>query len=236
MGSKYEKGKFSEVVKNSINITDVCRNLKLGTTCGNRNTIKKYINLFQLSIEHFHIPKNRNNTTKIPIEEILVENSTYSSTHNLKERLYKEGLKERFCEDCGQDEEWRGKKMSLILDHINGINNDNRLENLRILCPNCNSTLDTHGGKNKDRRYKLDIERVEKLHICSCGNTKKYRYSETCSECSQKKQRKIKDRPDLNTLLDEVKKTGYSKTGLKYGVSDNSIRKWIKNYQKQLAM
>jgi len=58
--------------------------------------------------------------------------------------LYQEKLKNKVCELCGQDENWNGKKMSLILDHINGINNDNRLENLRIVCPNCNATLDTH--------------------------------------------------------------------------------------------
>lgn len=52
---------------------------------------------------------------------------------------------------CGQGEEWNGKKMSLILDHINGVHNDNRLENLRIVCPNCNATLDTHCGKNNKK-------------------------------------------------------------------------------------
>ena len=62
----------------------------------------------------------------------------------MKNRLYDEGLKERKCELCGQDENWYGKKMSLILDHINGVNNDSRIENLRILCPNCNATLPTH--------------------------------------------------------------------------------------------
>lgn len=49
---------------------------------------------------------------------------------------------------CGQGEEWMGKKMSLILDHINGVHDDNRIQNLRIVCPNCNATLDTHCGKN----------------------------------------------------------------------------------------
>jgi 5-methylcytosine-specific restriction endonuclease McrA len=55
---------------------------------------------------------------------------------------------------CSQDEYWMGKKISLILDHINGINDDNRIDNLRILCPNCNSTLDTNGGKNIKNKLK----------------------------------------------------------------------------------
>ena len=69
----------------------------------------------------------------------------------LKKRLYIEGLKKRECELCGQGEEWKGKKMSLILDHINGVHDDNRLINLRIVCPNCNATLETHAGKNKNK-------------------------------------------------------------------------------------
>ena len=78
----------------------------------------------------------------------MIENSTFGTTH-LKERLYNEGIKERKCELCGQGEYWQGKKMSLILDHINGVHNDHRLDNLRVLCPNCNATLDTHCKGNR---------------------------------------------------------------------------------------
>jgi hypothetical protein len=74
----------------------------------------------------------------------------------LKDRLYKTGLKKRECELCEQDETWRGKRMSLILDHINGVNDDHRLENLRIVCPNCNATLDTFSGKNRPKKQKVD--------------------------------------------------------------------------------
>ena len=61
---------------------------------------------------------------------------------------------------CGQDENWKGVKISLILDHINGIYNDNRIENLRIVCPNCNAGLDTFAGRN-NKKVK---------NQCSCGN------------------------------------------------------------------
>lgn len=92
------------------------------------------------------------------MDKILIENSSYNRS-SLKERLYKEGLKERKCEFCGQDENWNGKHMSLILDHINGIYNDNRLENLRIVCPNCNATLETH-WKKKDHTLVEILEEV----------------------------------------------------------------------------
>jgi len=144
MVDKYKKESFSKVIKNSDNYVDACKNLNIGTSKGNRDTIKKYINLY--SIDNSHFKDNKSNSVfrdKIETVDILVENSTYQTTH-LKNRLYKEGLKQRKCELCGQGEMWEGKKMSLILDHINGVNNDNRIENLRIVCPNCNATLPTH--------------------------------------------------------------------------------------------
>lgn len=69
---------------------------------------------------------------KRPLTEILIEGSTYSRS-NLKQRLYEEGLKTPVCELCEQGEIWRGKRMGLILDHINGVRNDNRIENLRVV-------------------------------------------------------------------------------------------------------
>lgn len=144
---RYIKDNFTKIVKESINYVDVCRNLNLKPTMGNRATIKKYIKIFDLDVSHFRngIPKP---SSKKSLKEILVKDSTYNHTSNLRDRLYKEGLKKRKCELCGQGEEWNGRKMSLILDHINGVHDDNRIENLRIVCPNCNATLDTHGGKN----------------------------------------------------------------------------------------
>ena len=75
---------------------------------------------------------------KIPIEFVLVRNSTYGRWH-LRRRLIKEGLLKYKCCICGLGPEWQHKLLSLRLDHKNGINNDNRLSNLRFLCPNCDS-------------------------------------------------------------------------------------------------
>lgn len=115
------------------------------------NTLKKYIKKYNIDISHFISSSEqiKKLSKKFEMCDIFIENSTYSR-NSLKKRLYDENIKERKCELCGQDENWNGKKMSLILDHINGVNNDNRLENLRIVCPNCNATLETHcRGKYK---------------------------------------------------------------------------------------
>ena len=144
-----EKIVLENLVNESVSFSEVSRKLFNNSHCGNRQTIKNYVNKFSIDTSHFistSIP-GVNNFKKKPLVDILIENSIFDTT-SLKRRLYKEGLKERVCEKCGQDENWFGEHMSLILDHINGKNNDHRIENLRILCPNCHSLKSNHRGRN----------------------------------------------------------------------------------------
>ncbi len=94
--------------------------------------------------------KNYVQSIRLPNESVFVENSTYAR-HLIKKRVIDEQMIEYCCSFCGNVGEWMGEKLPLILDHINGINNDNRLENLRFLCSNCDSQLPTYknrrGGK-----------------------------------------------------------------------------------------
>lgn len=218
-----DKYELEKVVKDSKTKTECLKKMGLRAAGGNYKTITKYIEEYQINIEHFdahqvRIKKINQMTSdkKIPLSEILVENSDYNR-HRLKERLYDENIKIRQCELCGQGEIWNGEKMSLIIDHINGVWNDNRIENLRIVCPNCNATLPTHCGKNKTNIFSK--EKVDGRKIITEAKLKFY-------ENSRKFQR-----PDYNTLKTEIENLGYTKTGKKYGVSDNSIRKWIKFYE-----
>lgn len=71
----------------------------------------------------------------------------------------KDGLLEKRCSICGLTD-WLRKPISLVMDHINGVNNDHRLENLRFLCPNCNSQQDTFAGRNKRLRSQARREKV----------------------------------------------------------------------------
>jgi hypothetical protein len=230
MNNKYLKENFDPIVKSSKTKREICEKLGLHKNGGGILTVNKYIKLYNIDISHFEY-KRKNNFLKINIENILIENSEYTSTNHLKNRLYEEGLKKRECELCGQDENWNGKHMSLILDHINGINNDNRLENLRIVCPNCNATLETHCKGNNKKIVPNYVKNLNKFSNCiECGiELKNKTKNNLCKKCYDIKQRKVQ-RPDLETLLKDVEMLGYEGSGRKYKVSGNNIKKWIKRY------
>lgn len=223
MKVEWSKELLEEVVYKSLSRREVLDRLNIRSAGGNFKTLKKYLELYSIETEHFIknydkiVDINQNN--KIPTEDILVENSTYGRSH-LKNRLYEEGLRERKCCLCGQGEEWNGMKIALILDHINGTHNDNRIENLRIVCPNCNAGLDTFAGKNN--------KIIKKEYLCECGKEISSS-SIKCNTCDKKSRRKV-ERPEYEILIKEIEELGYSATGRKYGVSDNSIRKWLRSF------
>jgi len=95
--------------------------------------------------------KTHNWSKKTPLKEIMIKNSQYTNTHNLKRRLIKKGLLKNICAECGINM-WKNKPLSLHLDHMNGERTDNRLKNLRLLCPNCHSQTETYCGKNKGKQ------------------------------------------------------------------------------------
>lgn len=85
---------------------------------------------------------------KIPLEDILNGLHPQYQTFKLKKRLIKEGLKENKCEECGISK-WKGKTLKIELDHIDGNSNNHKINNLKMLCPNCHSQTDTFRAKNR---------------------------------------------------------------------------------------
>ena len=131
--------------------------------------------------------------------------------------------------------------MTLILDHINGVANDNRLENLQIVCPNCAATLDTHCGRNQDRvcpqcRQTYRPRRYEQRycsHACFArSNVGVPRPNRRKTVVVDKRECRV-ERPPYRQLLAEIEATSYCAVGRKYGVSDNAIRKWVRQYRRE---
>jgi transposase-like protein len=86
----------------------------------------------------------------MPLETLLVAGRPQTNRSHLKLRLLAAGLKENCCEECGLSE-WRGKALSVALHHVNGDGKDNRLENIKFLCPNCHSQTDNYSGRSTRR-------------------------------------------------------------------------------------
>ena len=152
---KYTQEEFIQAWLNSKTIGEVAKKLGCNHSGGGYVVLRTAVQQLNLSTEHMidyglNTGIGYNHIKFIPLSEILVEDSTYTNIARLKIRLLRAGLIEAKCsgEDCGLTE-WKGKPISLQLDHINGNNLDHRIENLRLLCPNCHSQTQTFAGKNK---------------------------------------------------------------------------------------
>ena len=145
-----------ESVKTSGSFRQVLKKLGLREAGGNYAQIQKYVEEYHLDTNHFHgkiwnkglrLPFK----PRIPLEKLLRRNTRFAS-HKLKLRLFRANLKPQFCEECNWAKKSPDGYLPLELDHINGDHMDNRLENLRILCPNCHSLKSTHRGRNKKKK------------------------------------------------------------------------------------
>lgn len=142
---------FIDLIKSSLNISEVL--FKLGySTVGNSwgySQIKQRMQDLNLSGNNFRgksILKSKK-FERVDPNKLLCENSKHTRLV-LRRYIISHNLLPYKCAICGI-KEWNGKTLSLELDHINGINNDNRIENLRFLCPNCHSQTTTYGARNK---------------------------------------------------------------------------------------
>lgn len=151
MRYKIEEIKFKEAVKSCFSKRQVLLKLGVHAEGGNYRVFERLKIRWGVDTSHFtgkgHLKGKTHNWTKgIPLDLILVKNSFYQNIDRLKKRLIKAKLLKYECYECDINT-WRGKKLSLHLDHKNGIDNDHRLENLHLLCPNCHSQTKTYCRK-----------------------------------------------------------------------------------------
>ena len=148
---RVSKEDIAKIVETSKSLSEVMR--RLGYTANRGNSfkgLKKYLDECEIDYSRF-TKDNPDNFShpKNELEDILVSGCTYTNMTRLKKRILREGLLGDKCSICGI-KEWNGKPLVLQLDHINGDNRDNRIENLRLLCPNCHSQTETFCRKKKN--------------------------------------------------------------------------------------
>lgn len=141
---RYSENELRQIIKESFSMKEFALKLGYSAYSGSlKKVLEPRIEKYELDRSHFlkRTPVKRN------IENVFCLNST--ADQKTLRRWYKEELKkEEKCSICNQINFWNGLELSLTLDHINGNNKDNRQENLRWVCPNCDRQLDTYGSKN----------------------------------------------------------------------------------------
>lgn len=222
-----EKTKLIDVIDKSNSVNDVlkhfslinkgCNYKTLYTRCKEDNISLDGLKLRQINKRQTQI-KDLSQRKEIPINEILTEHSNFKR-QSLKIRLVKERLLKYKCRDCNNSGEWNNKKLSLQLEHINGISDDNRLENLCFLCPNCHSQTETFSGRQHRKHPQKE---------CIVCHKKISTRATYCRKCASRtyapNRRKFEiEKSKLENLIRQ--KTSFIKIGKMFGVSDNTIRK-----------
>lgn len=238
-----QKDQLQKIVDESASYSDVLRKLDLSTNgASNHNRLKQRlkddnINVSSIVVSHGHnvVCNSYLGNKAIPLEQVLVENSSYPR-QSLKRRLIESDRLKYECALCGIDS-WQGQKLVLRLDHKNGVPNDNREENLRLLCPNCDSQQDTYAGKNKAKRKRIPKQIPNRTALCkACGSVfekRKRKQIYCCRECvphdwnSQQSRKIVIEKEVLSKLLWEKPTVAIAKD---FNVSDKAVEKLAKRY------
>jgi 5-methylcytosine-specific restriction endonuclease McrA len=206
-----ESEQLQTLLDTSDSIVDVLGKIGLDPYNGHHKVLHARIDRDGLSLQQ--LKKNRtvaraahlSDIRRTPDEDMFCENSS-CQRKNVKDRIIKSGMIEYKCVECGNKGEHNGKPLSLQLDHKNGINNDNRLENLRFLCPNCHSQTSTFAGKRlkKNKVYETEKQRNDRISA-----TRKFN-------------------PSKDELASLVHQLPMTRVGKIFGVSDGAVRKRCK--------
>jgi Zn finger protein HypA/HybF involved in hydrogenase expression len=208
-------------------LADILRYFGLHAGAGNYKTLKNRLKEDDIDYSHIKLGLNSNKGRKSIIKKSVLEylkpHSTMKSSR-LKERLLDQNVLENKCSKCGQEPIWDSKPLVLQLDHINGDSSDNRIENLRILCPNCHTQTSTFAGR-----------KMKQHHNCLSCHKSITRGSTYCIKCSNQNKSQHQQTKIIWSASEELIKStnefGFCEIGRRLGVSDNAIRKRIANHQ-----
>jgi hypothetical protein len=189
----------------------------------NYTYVRRRVRDLGLNTAHWKGRAHGTTRTGILLESLLVEKSA-GSRGSIKRRLLRAGLLQDKCFVCGLPPEWHGRPLVLHLDHKNGVRDDYRLQNLRLVCPNCHSQTETYAGRNKPATELSNKQ-------CACG-TRISRASVSCNACSHalpgRHQTKIVW-PSVEDLRVAVAGSSFSAVARALGVSDNAVRKRLRS-------
>ena len=208
---------IKQYIKDSTSYAQVLSKLGIPNRGNNIKTLKNIIKEHNIIIDHF-IVKSRNIPDAVYIEEYL-SNKKKISSDKLKKKLFKLNIKTQVCERCGLTE-WNGSPIVLQLHHKDGNPLNNNLSNLEILCPNCHSQTENYANKHRNKK-------VNRCIICGKEINKTSVY---CQKCAAHVKQKVK-MPDKEELLNKLKSLKSTvNVGRFYGVSDVTVRHWLKSY------
>lgn len=208
-------------IENSSSITGILTYLGLSTSGDAYKQVRKWAETHGLEIPKYYRPASK----RMTLEDKLKKGVSVQS-NRLLIKLVEAGLKQNKCEECGQGNMWKGKPLTLHLDHIDGDHNNNLLENLRILCPHCHQQTPTFGGKN----VKVKLARK---YFCVCGKEKTSKDAKHCHDCYLQERKNFINLtenpwPPVEDVLSWLESSSFIAVGKKIGVSDNAVRNYIK--------
>ncbi len=225
------KSDLEQIISMHNTYSSILQHLNYTVRGGAFRMLKERIKIDEIDDSHLHKAGSQiifaQRFNRIPDVDVFVENSTYQNGQLIKQRLLKIGVPHQ-CSVCGIGNEWNGQMLSLQLDHINGIRNDNRVENLRIVCPNCHSQ--THNFAGKKNVKESTIKKREKVqHNGKTVSIKQKCYFDSITG-QPRYYNRIAERPDKETLEKMLWEMPTTKIANTYSVSDKAVEKWAKAY------
>lgn len=228
-GSTVQRGwdeqKFTVAVAENFCVAGVLRSLGLATAGNSYEVVREECKRLDLDTSHWR-GRGYRVREKQKLSELLVVDSKATNA-TLKRWMTREGVLASTCAVCGQEPVWQGQPLTLRLDHINGDRTDARRENLRLLCPNCDSQTDTYCGRNvkRSRDRRGDTRAVR---LCPCGKAIGPR-SLQCLTCKNRQQPTKIDWPPLEVMLTRLQNTPVTTLAQELGVSGNAVTKHLRH-------